>query len=439
MMIDEFKKLELPDNPGVYYFKQGKEILYVGKATSLRDRVRSYFSSDLHVTRGMRLVKMLQESDTITWRETPSVLEALILEAFEIRTHQPVYNAREKDDKSYNYMVVTEEKFPRILIERERNLLGHKETAFGGKPESVLIKGIPFPVRSYFGPFPNGAQLREALKIVRRIFPFRDIKCTPAEEQTLRVGQAPRPCFNRQIGMCPGVCTGEISAKAYDKVVATIELFFSGETGKVRKNLEREMKHFIRDREFEKAGAVKRTLFALDHIHDVSLIKSDDSPLTTNDQQLTTAFRIEAYDIAHIGGSATVGVMVVIEDGEVNKNEYRKFRIRGSKGKVTVDDTKNLKEVLRRRLSHAEWPLPNLIVIDGSTAQLNAAQEILKERGFDIELLAVVKDSRHKAREVIGKKSTLERYERQILLLNAEAHRFAIAYHRKRRSTEKGF
>lgn len=433
MKSQDYQKFDLPDHPGIYYFKKGKNILYVGKATSLRDRVRSYFANDLVVTRGMRLVKMLQEAETIEWRETPSVLEALILEAFEIKTHQPVYNSREKDDKSYNYVVVTEEKFPRILIERERNLLGHKETPFGGKSESVLIKDVPFPVRSYFGPFPNGAQLREALKIIRRIFPYRDVRCTPAEDQNVREGHVPRPCFNRQIGLCPGVCTGEISEKGYNKIVSNIELFFSGETGKVRKNLEREMKGFVKNREFEKAGSVKRTLFALDHIHDVSLIKSDEMP------DAGASFRIEAYDIAHISGSATVGVMVVIEDGEVNKNEYRKFRIRGSKGTVTVDDTKNLKEVLTRRFTHSEWAMPNLIVIDGSTAQINAAKEVLTRLGLGIEIVSVVKDTRHKARDIMGDSGTVKKYEKQILLLNAEAHRFAIAYHRKRRTKERGF
>jgi excinuclease ABC subunit C len=141
---------------------------------------------------------------------------------------------------------------------------------------------------------------------------------------------------------------------------------------------------------------------------------------------------MEAYDIAHLSGKDTVGVMVVMENGDLEKNEYRKFKIRGA-GSVTVDDTKNLRELLTRRFGHTEWRLPNLIVIDGGVAQMNVAKEVLKERGLHIELVSVVKDEKHNAREIMGKKSAVQKYEKNILLLNSEAHRFAIAYHRNLR------
>jgi len=405
---------ELPENPGIYFFKKGKEILYVGKATSLRSRVRSYFSHDLIQTRGPFIVKMVLEADTITHTVTDSVLEALILEAYTIKEKQPQYNTKEKDDKSYNYVIITDEEYPRVLIERGRNLLKTKEHV----------------VKAMFGPFPNGQQLREALKIVRKIFPFRD-KCVPASLQPItknsKLPTVAKPCFNRQIGLCPGVCTGEVSPKEYMKTIRNIELFFSGKKSQILKNLERDMKSCAKERQFEKAEGIKRKIFSLNHIQDVSLLKRDmlrDDILGTSD-----SFRIEAYDIAHHAGSSTVGVMVVWEDGELNKNQYRKFKIRGD-GSVTIDDTKNLSEVLLRRLGHAEWKLPNLIVVDGSVAQLNAAQTVLTERGFNIEIVGVVKDDKHKAKEIIGKKGKIKNYEQQILLINAEAHRFAIAYHR---------
>jgi excinuclease ABC subunit C len=429
MTKKDFQKIikKLPESSGIYLFKKGKKILYIGKATSLRDRVRSYFSNDLIVSRGPRLVIMLEEANSISFKSTPSVLEAIILEANEIKKHQPTYNSLEKDDKSYNYVVITDEKFPRVLIQRGRE----------------LKFGLPAQIEKQFvaGPFPNGGQLKEALKIVRKIFPFRD-KCAPFDNiyssilQNTRIdraklkikNQVPRPCFNYQIGLCPGVCIGEISARDYQKTINNIELFFSGQTSKVKKSLQTEMKFLAKERKFERAEKIKRTLFALDHIRDVSLIKNEQ--LTTNNLQLKSNFRIEAYDIAHISGSGTVGVMVVSENDELNKNEYRKFKIRGE-GKVTVDDTKNLKELLTRRFGHSEWQLPGLIVIDGGIAQNNAAKEALKALNLNIEVVSVVKDSRHNAREIIGVKSTVDSHKKAILLLNLEAHRFSIAYHRK--------
>jgi len=407
----DFQKIanSLPDNPGIYFFKKGREILYVGKATSLRDRVRSYFSRDLMNTRGPLLVKMVEDADRIDFSQTDSVLEALILEAYTIKEKQPLYNSKEKDDKSYNYVVVTDEKWPRVLIVRGRD---------------VLLKAKNYKLRTTFGPFPHGTQLKDALKIVRKIFPYRD-KCVPKEEQKNPIKV--RPCFNRQIGLCPGVCTGEIDSKQYKKTIRNIELFFSGKKLQIVKNLEKDMKGYARGRLFEKAENAKRMIFALNHIQDVSLIRND--VMQDNPALLGKTFRMEAYDIAHISGTNTVGVMVVMENGELDTDEYRKFKIRGD-GSVTVDDTKNLRELLTRRLGHAEWTLPNLIVIDGGVAQTNVAKEALKEREFAIEIVSVVKDDKHRAREILGRKGTIQKHEKEILLINSEAHRFAIAYHR---------
>jgi excinuclease ABC subunit C len=399
----------LPENPGIYLFKKGKEILYVGKASSLKSRVGSYFARDLMRTRGPLLVKMLEEADGLDWKTTPSVLEALILEAYEIKSRQPVYNSKEKDNKSYNYVIITDEIFPRVMTVRGRELVAG---VHGPKPRAI------------FGPFPHGNQLREALKIIRKIFPFRD-RCTPKEGLVNPLKA--KPCFNRQIGLCPGVCTGEVSSKEYGKIIRNLELFFAGKTAMVRKNLEKQMNREAKERAFEKAQLTKRTLFALDHIRDVGLIKEDHIR-----QEVSTRepYRIEAYDIAHLSGSGTVGVMVVVEDGELAKNAYRKFRIRGVGGKVTVDDTKNLGEVLIRRLGHAEWSLPNLIVIDGGVAQRNVAERVLRERGFSIDIASVVKDEKHKPREILGEQKTISLHGKSILLANHEAHRFAINYHK---------
>lgn len=409
----------IPDAPGVYKFKSGKRILYVGKASSLRDRVRSYFGKDLIGARGPLIVKMVEEAKSIYFEKTDSVLEALILEANLIKKHKPVYNSKEKDDKSYNYVVITKEDFPRVLLIRGKEL-------GNGLPAQTAFRFVA-------GPFPHGSQLKEALKIIRKIFPFRD-KCVPFESnlkaKSSELKASPKPCFNRQIGLCPGVCTGEISKKEYTSQIKNIELFFQGKKDRILKNLEKDMKSLAKKREFEKAGEIKNKIFAIQHIRDVSLLKHK-----ARSFKLKALYRIEAYDIAHTSGKETVGVMVVMEDGELNKSEYRKFKIRGE-GKGKIDDTKNLKEILVRRLGHAEWSLPNLIVIDGGVAQMNVAKETLKERNFDIEIVSVVKDERHKPREVLGKRGKIRRYIRDILLINNEAHRFAISFHKKRRGED---
>lgn len=417
----------IPDAPGVYKFKSGKRILYVGKASSLRDRVKSYFGKDLIGARGPLIVKMVEEANSISFEKTDSVLEALILEAYLIKKHKPVYNSKEKDDKSYNYVAITKEDFPRVLLVRGRELNN-------GLPAKTAVRFVA-------GPFPHGSQLKEALKIIRKIFPFRD-KCSPplkakslpAQDAVAgyKLQTSSKPCFNRQIGLCPGVCIGEISKKEYASQIKNIELFFQGKKGKIFKNLEKEMKLLAKKKEFEKAGEIKKKIFAINHIQDVSLLKNS---LTANSYKLKASYRIEAYDIAHTSGKETVGVMVVMEDGELNKSEYRKFKIRGE-GKGRIDDVKNLKEILVRRLGHAEWNLPNLIVIDGGVAQMNVAKETLKERNFNIEIVSVVKDERHKPREVLGKRGKIRRYIRDILLINNEAHRFAISFHKKRRGED---
>ncbi len=418
MKLADLKKFDLPDAPGVYFFKRKKEILYIGKATSLQDRVKSYFSKDIFLSRGPKIAKMLHEADKVEYVQTDSVLEALILEANEIRKHQPHANTREKDDKSYLYVSITKEP-----------ARPHDRSGAGGEfPRVVITRGS-----GDYGPFPHSGELKEALKIVRKIFPYRDEKC--------KITPKLKPCFNAQIGLCPGPCAGLISKTDYRKQVKKIKLFFEAKKPELIKALEQEMKTYAKAQEFEKAEEVKRKLFALDHIQDVALIKADFAGRNSDGFTLSTgaptpigisshSSRIEAYDIAHLSGKDVVGVMTVVQDGESDKSQYRKFKIKNDAN----DDTKNLKEVLSRRFAHPEWRFPNLVVVDGGKGQINAAKKVLAECGLEmIEVSAVVKDERHKAREIVGGKG----HEKEILLANAEAHRFAIGYHRKLRN--KGF
>ncbi len=394
------KLTSLPDKPGVYFFKTKKKLLYIGKATSLKDRVKSYFNKDIVATRGPKIEKMIAMADSVEFEETGSVLEALILEAALIKKHQPEYNTREKDDKSFWSVIITKEDWPRLLSVRGKDLITDID---------------PDTIKYSFGPFPHGSELKEALKIIRRIFPYRD-KCEP---------ESGKPCFNRQIGLCPGVCSGEISKVDYAKVIRNLKLFFDGKKSELIKTLEKEMKQLAKLKKFELAAKIRNQIFALNHIRDVALIKNQ--PTTEN-----RGFKIEAYDIAHLSGQDTVGVMVVSIGNDLDKTSYRKFKLKGL-AKNKADDTANLAEVLQRRFTHQEWRYPDLIVVDGGQAQINRAKKVLAGLDVVIPVVSVVKDERHKPRDFMGDEMLIKKYESEILLANNEAHRFALAYHRNRR------
>jgi len=384
----------MPDKPGVYFFYKGKTLLYIGKATSLRSRVRSYFGKDLIATRGPLILDMTVQATKIDWQETDSVLEALILEAELIKKHQPRYNTKEKDNKSFNYVVFTKDKIPRVLVVRGRKL------------NKLEYKKV-------FGPFTNGLQLREAMKIIRKIFPYFDNHSNKKQNYQ----------FYKQLALIP---EGD-----YKNNIKNLVLFFQGKKKKIVQNLKKEMLAFAKKKEFEKAGEIKKRIFALEHINDVALIKDENYADNVAFQNRLSIFRIEAYDIAHMSGKNMVGVMVVTENNEVNKSEYKRFIIRTQAG---TNDTGALEEVLSRRLRHIEWGLPSLIAVDGSTAQLNVTKRVLNRYQFDIPIVAVVKDDKHKARAIIGDESIIKIHKKSILLANSEAHRFAIKFHKLKRS-----
>ena len=386
MTIDQFKKIKIEDSPGVYFFQKEKDILYIGKATLLKERVKSYFSTDLIKTRGMLLVDMVAKADSIKFQKTNSVLEALLLETELIKKNKPYYNTKEKDDKSYSYIEITEEEFPVIRIVRGRNVENLKTD-------------------NYYGPFLSTIQLRAALKIIRRLFPYRDDKCLQGKY---------RPCFNYTIGLCPGTCVDKISVKEYKKQIEKIKLFLSGNTDKVLKILFKEMSELAKEKEFEKAALIRNKIYALNHINDISLINREP---TEND------VRIEAYDIAHMSGKNMIGVMVVQVNGQFLKHEYKKFIIRGQE---TADDGRALYEVLTRRFKHDEWGMPDIVVTDGNQIQLGIAQKFFQNS------VSIVKDKRHKAREVLNGEILKEKNvtEDDIIKINAEAHRFAIGFFR---------
>lgn len=417
MKKNDLIKFNLPDSPGVYFFRdddkskdENGNILYIGKATSLKDRVKSYFAKDIVETRGLKIVNMLLAAHNITFIKTDSVLEALLLENNLIKKHQPIFNTKEKDNKTYSCVVITKEDFPRVLVMRVREY----------EKRSNLQD---FKVDKVYGPFASGNQIREAIKIIRKIFPFRD-KCEV--NTTFSVNN--KLCFNAQIKLCPGVCAGLITKTDYNKNIKYIKNLFDGKGDKIKKDLQKEMENYAKKEEFEKAAKIRNTLWALDHIKDVSLIKNEDI-LDFKDKN----FRIEAYDVAHISGTNRVGVMTVVEGGKKNTDEYRKFKLVEN----INDDYAGIVELLKRRFTHKDWRIPDLIVFDGGIGQKNIGDKVLASLNILVPTCAVVKDDKHKAKDIIGGYPHIDKYKKFIILANSEAHRFAINYHKSIR--EKGF
>jgi excinuclease ABC subunit C len=390
MQKSDLQKHNLPKEPGVYFFKNGKEILYIGKATSLKDRVQSYFSDDIIHTRGSRIVDMVSLADSVQFETTDTVLEALIKEANLIKRYEPKYNIKEKDNKSYSYVCITKDALPKIVVERGRTI-SFSDTTYD----------------AVYGPFPSQQKLFTALKIIRKIFPFL----------TDKTGSK----LYAQIGLEPDMNKDNFF-EIYKKNIRNIKLFFQGKKSALIKTLEKEMMSHAKKLQFERAHQIKRQIFALEHINDVALI--DDEKINSD-----TSFKIEAFDVAHMKGSHSVGVMTVMENGAVQKSSYRKFILRNTpKG----DDLKGLVEIMSRRFKHSEWKLPDLIVIDGGATHLKTAQSVCTAFGLTIPLVSVVKDDKHKAKEVLGDQTSVARYSKQAVLLNSEAHRFAIEFYRSK-------
>lgn len=382
-----------PETPGVYLMKDAAgKLLYIGKAANLKRRVSSYFLRP----HDSRIQKMVSQIHSIAYRKTDTALEALILEADLIKKNQPPYNILEKDDKSFLFVEITKEPFPRVLLVR-------------GK-EKKAADGV------HYGPFISGASIREALRIVRRIFPWN------IHPDTL-IGTSIRPCFDYQMGLCPGTCIGAVSKREYMKTIRAVKLIFEGKKDRIIRSLEQEMERASKALAFEKAARLRGQIFSLKHIQDVALIRDADFGFP---QAKEEPFRIEGYDISNISGTSAVGSMVVFTNGKPNPEQYRKFKIKTFK---TANDVGMLAEVLRRRLRHREWPLPGVFLIDGGKGQVSAVRGVLDEVGLRIPVVGIAKGPERKKNEFVG---TLPDglSERILVRVRDEAHRFAISYYR---------
>ncbi len=416
MDINDVKQLNIPKKPGCYLYSDADgKIIYVGKAANLNSRVLSYWQVSAGHTPAKEL--MLTKIKKIEWIETDSEIEALLLESNLIKKYQPDFNIIQRDDKRYVYIKVsTEEEWPRVFLARQIDKAGR-----------------------YFGPFVSTEAVRETLKVIRKIWPFRSCTIMPK-----------KVCLYYRIGKCPGMCEQFITKNEYSKIIRQVILFLEGKKNVIVKGMEEEMKDLERSGDDEeKLHLLKYRLLnmnrVLEHSNILSLIDKYSADVIELAKILglqKVPTRIEGYDISNIFGQNAVGSMVVFAEGEADRNEYRKFKIRISEG--MANDVGMLKEIINRRFNN-NWPLPDLIIVDGGKGQLNAILSVLKKRSLDIPVIAVSKGEGLRssiAPDKIffpGEAKPLELPLASPALhiikrVRDEAHRFAIKYHRELRS-----
>lgn len=389
----------LPDSSGVYLFKNARgRVLYVGKAGNIKRRVNSYYQK----AHDSKIEELLKEAKNIDYEKTETTIEALILEAELIKKLKPAFNSREKDDKSFLYVDITKDRFPQVILSRGR-----------AAPPKNLSKR--------YGPFTTASHIREALRIIRRIFPF-------SVHEKEKVGVMKRPCFDYQIGLCPGTCIGEVNRTEYLKDIRNIKLLFEGKKKRILAVLEKEMRTNSKELKFERAEKLKRQIFALQHIQDIALVSDERQSIRNSIGDMK---RIEGYDISNISGTSAVGSMVVFSGGVADKDEYRKFRIKTVNGS---NDVAMLSEMLYRRLNN-KWQLPDLILVDGGRAQVNVMLRVLRGRSLKIQVVGLAKGPTRKKNEVIGVVPSWTSLV-ELVRVRDEAHRFAIRYHKKVRKKQ---
>lgn len=395
----------LPLTSGVYLMKDASGvIIYIGKAVSLRRRVQSYFRGKAQNVKTDLLVSHIEDVDFIL---TQSEAEALILESALVKKHLPKYNIELKDGKSYPYIQITSDAFPLVSLVRL------------AKPDQKK-KGV-----RYFGPYVDAALIREALTLIRKIFPFRT--CDPLAEKA---------CLYHNIGLCDAPCIGGISAQDYRRTVASIVRVLEGEKDELYRELKEEMERLSQGRDFEKAARVRDQLRAIGALYS----SSPGVNYFKEAEQLERALglvrrpeRIECIDISTIMGSQSVGSLVSFLNGKPDKAQYRRFRIREVAG---MDDFRMVAEVVRRRygrLKREGLPYPDLIVIDGGKGQLAAAVGELKRLELAVPVISIAK--REEELFVPGRRQPVLLSPDSLALkllqrVRDEAHRFAVSYHR---------
>ena len=360
----EAKLKELPRTPGVYFHKSASgEIIYVGKAAVLKNRVKQYFQSSRNFD--IKTLALIREIDDTDWVETESEIDALFLESEMVKRYMPRYNILLRDDKS--------QLFVRIDMKSEW-------------PYVCFTRNPADDGAEYFGPFYNGFAVKKAIRHLRQVYPHF----------TKQPGKASSR-LDEDLGLSP---TREDGPEAYKQSLRKLISYIKGNRVALMRELETAMKAAANGQDFERAADLRNKLNAMRELQrrvmfgdreflDISKDKalSDLQDLLMLD---TVPARIEGYDISHMGGTEVVASMVVFTNGVSDRAEYRKFKTKLERN----DDTANMYETIERRFSPknvAAWGLPKLVLIDGGKGQLKAALRAMQSRGIEVPTISIAK------------------------------------------------
>ena len=524
----------LPYNPGIYMMRdENGKIIYVGKAISLRKRVRQYFQKNNKTPRIEKMVTLIRD---ISYIVTNNEVEALALECNYIKENNPKFNVMLKDDKTYPYIRINlKETYPTIIVTRKM------------KKDGAM----------YFGPYTNVGAMRQALLTIKQIFPVKRCKVN-LEKKKLKA-----PCLYYHIGRCLGPCINDINLEQYRNMINQIVLFLQGKNSEIKEILKKEINECIEKLDFEKAQILKERIENIDKLKEkqnvsnlnenstdifgyvannstlyIQIFKIRNYKVVLNDNieindfekneledtlvQIVTRYylenedmpkkvyinledekvnllndyfkskeiklevfcpkrgeksnlikmvennininiedkknnvmedlaellgfsqgldTIECYDISNLRNEYIVGCMIRFEDGKLNKKMYRKFKIKSTQ---TQDDPKCMYEIISRRLKHVkDWPLPDVIFLDGGKTQMSAVKQAFKEADEETNLYGMVKNDKHRTRGLIdsnGEEIDLTNHKNILnflTFLQDEVHRFTITYHRKLRDSIK--
>ena len=416
-MTDAFKaKLRtLPSAPGVYFHKNKKgEIIYVGKAAVLKNRVRQYFQKTEKDPKTTALVAEIYDTD---WIVVDTEMDALFLESEMIKRYMPKWNILLRDDKTVSYVRI-DMKSPVPYVSMTRQPLDDKAT--------------------YIGPFYAKTTIATALRILRKVFPYYD---KPYDG---------KKTLNTDLGLTPGIEVGKSTPNEYKKTLRRLIRYLEGDREKLINDIAKEMKTEATLEHYERAAELRNQYFGLKGLKKKIVFSDKEFLDISSDQALKELQkllnleepprRIEGYDISHEQGTNVVASMVVFVNGASDRSEYRKFKMRSQKN----DDPGNMRETITRRLKHLEWTYPNLIILDGAEAQINAVKDVLKDVNIPVigrnksgdhtknaPVNIIIQDDKEESGFRFVPLSNESHVAKLIARIDEESHRFAITYHRQ--------
>ena len=523
---------KIPFEPGIYMMKdENGKIIYVGKAISLRKRVRQYFQKNNKSTRIEKMVTYIRD---ISYIVTKNEVEALALECNYIKEHNPKFNVMLKDDKTYPYIKINvKDEYPVIYVTRKL------------KKDGAM----------YFGPYTNVGAMRSALATIKEIFPLK--RCN----FNLQKRKIKNPCLYYHIGKCLGPCINDVNLEEYKNMINQVVLFLQGKDKEIKDLITKQIEESIERLDFERAQILKNRIDSIEkikekqtvsnlnenstdifgYVHNIDTlyiqifkirnyrivlhdnveikeihkdeveeslteivsryyIDNNDIPkkvyIKLNDENVNLInnlfnninlkidifcpkkgeklnlikmvennininiedkkknvvddladlldFKqgldsIECYDISNLRNEFIVGCMIRFENGKLNKKMYRKFKIKST---LTQDDPKCMYEIITRRLNHVtDWPLPDVILIDGGKTQLSMVKKAFEQVDESTNIYGMVKNDKHRTRGLIelkGEEFDLTEHKNILnflTFLQDEVHRFTISYHRSLRDT----